>query len=259
MRKLLITVLAVSLFAGLLSSAVSASVDDPAKRQESSRYAGCEGRWERANECSFRYGGGTLFVEAAVGQPVGAVSVMLETKNSQGARVVLAHCFTLGTCVGVNDQDELEKTLLGPAKGQRLFCTVEGVGGGTFACSSGTQPSQRDKQPASKTSEPREPRSGCEGRWESAAECDFVYRGGQLRASAFSKGQPLSGVTVSISVEGPVPGTRIELARCATVGSCSVVTSGNGIGDSLLGPAKGDKLFCTVEGIGAGRYACSAG
>lgn len=95
----------------------------------------CGGKFINAEECSFRYRGGQLYLSGSVrgnGIPSGAATIRLETRNrTTGTRYLLLACATpsSGACAaaGSVDVEELKR-------GQKLICTVEGHGRGDFEC-----------------------------------------------------------------------------------------------------------------------------
>ncbi|MDQ4148383.1 MAG: hypothetical protein M3164_00050 [Actinomycetota bacterium] len=97
----------------------------------------CGGRFVNQSDCSFRFQGGQLYVGAsvrgAVDQPEGGATVRLEAvSRTTGQRRVLLSCVTpgAGACAAGGSYDFTEKL----RRGQRLFCTVEGVGRGRYEC-----------------------------------------------------------------------------------------------------------------------------
>lgn len=96
----------------------------------------------------------------------------------------------------------------------------------------------------------------CGGAFSDSATCSFRYAGGQLYLGGNVVGAGLPEGAAAISLEGldPVTGARYVLLSCVTPGSGACAAGGSY--DVLEHLRKGDKLFCVVEGLGAGNYEC---
>lgn len=95
----------------------------------------CGQRFTNADECSFRYQGGQLYVGGSIrGVPprTGTATIRLEARSRvTGARYLLLSCtYAGGGCSAGGQYHDVEDL----RKGQKLICTVEGVGRGLYEC-----------------------------------------------------------------------------------------------------------------------------
>ncbi|MGH2788831.1 MAG: hypothetical protein ACRDJV_13165 [Actinomycetota bacterium] len=97
----------------------------------------CGDKFVHADECSFRYRGGQLYVGGSIKGPPNSPSgatIRLETRHHvTGARYVLISCtYAGGGCSAGGTYAEIEEL----ARGQKLICTAEGFGRGIYECGS---------------------------------------------------------------------------------------------------------------------------
>jgi len=132
MKKLLTAAILASLLA--LPLAPQASANHPHRKPVKGPH--CGGRFTDSEDCSFRFKGGQLYVGGSVrgfGLPTGAATIRLEAVSRiTGRRRVLLSCTTpaSGGCAAGGSYETLEHI----RRGQKLFCTVEGVGRGDYEC-----------------------------------------------------------------------------------------------------------------------------
>lgn len=131
MKRTTTTALLVLLIVG------SAAVPNAAAHE--SRYVQgphCGGDYRDSASCSFRYGGGQLYLGGSVrgtGAPEGAVMIRLEARSRvTGRRYVVLSCATpaSGGCSAGGSYETVEHV----RRGQRLFCIVVGHGRGEYEC-----------------------------------------------------------------------------------------------------------------------------
>jgi hypothetical protein len=97
----------------------------------------------------------------------------------------------------------------------------------------------------------------CGGKWSTDASCTFRYQGGQPYLAASATGTPtqdLGGATVRLEARSHVTGERRVILSCVApaAGGCS----SGGSYDVVDDLRKGQKLFCTVNGVGRGKFEC---
>lgn len=119
----------------LLASTVAAGAAPAALANEGRRWVQgphCGGPFVDSDACSFRYRGGRLYLGGSVAGE-GAAAIRLEAADPvTGARYVVLSCVTPGSgaCAAGGSYDVLEHL----EKGDRLYCVVEGLGAGDYAC-----------------------------------------------------------------------------------------------------------------------------
>lgn len=95
----------------------------------------CGGKFVNADECSFRYKGGQLYLGGSIRGQVPSSStatIRLEARSrTTGARYLLLSCTYAGGGCGAGGSFQ---TIERPKKGQQLYCTVEGIGRGIYEC-----------------------------------------------------------------------------------------------------------------------------
>lgn len=95
----------------------------------------CGGKFTNADECSFRYKGGQLYLGGSIrgrAPHASTATIRLEARSRiTGARYLLLSCtYAGGGCAAGGSYETLEHV----EKGQKLFCTVEGIGRGIYEC-----------------------------------------------------------------------------------------------------------------------------
>lgn len=132
MRRVVMATIAAALLALPMAGQASATHD----HDKRVRGPHCGSKFSNADQCSFRYQGGQLYLSGSVrgmGLPSGVASIRLETVSRvTGQRSVLLSCTTpaSGGCSAGGSYETVEHI----RKGQRLFCIVEGVGRGDYEC-----------------------------------------------------------------------------------------------------------------------------
>ncbi|MGH2735255.1 MAG: hypothetical protein ACRDKZ_06735 [Actinomycetota bacterium] len=130
MKRIIISTLVAALL-GLVVMPAAANHSHK-KTQQGPR---CGTKFIHADECSFRYEGGQLYLSGTIrgrpNAPSGA-TVRLETRSqTTGTRYLLLSCtYASGGCAAGGRYTDIEDL----RKGQKLFCTVEGYGRGIYEC-----------------------------------------------------------------------------------------------------------------------------
>jgi hypothetical protein len=105
----------------------------------------------------------------------------------------------------------------------------------------------------------RERKTGCGGRWDAAATCNFRYAGGGLSMKAdFTTADEAGYVSILLEAVDAETGQRYPLLSCGSVstdfGGCASVSTGS----PTVEIERGQKLICAVQGADRGRYSCSS-
>lgn len=95
----------------------------------------CGDKFINADECSFRYEGGQLYLGGSIRGPVPSSStatIRLEARSRiTGTRYLLLSCtYVGGGCSAGGSYGTFEDL----KRGQRLYCTAEGAGRGIYDC-----------------------------------------------------------------------------------------------------------------------------